>query len=552
MDKYEIAQVLREIGMLVELTEPNPKKGIAYQRAATTIESIPCLEKVIQEDSFESLPYIGMNMSKMIHLLIKNGSIPYQKMLQTRIPEPLLSLSRIPGLRLNKIRILYETFGIGSIDDLETLFKNNPKIKGFGPSFIYKMLLRIAKIKKEGLRFLYPKAYYLAQMIQDISKGIVDKMEIAGDLRRKCEVISQLDFVAVPKDPKEFISFFSNHGLIEKVLHKNEHSIQVLLKQGILLYIQLCTKKDYVYQLHQLTGNHKHLEQLPLIPQQCFRNEHALYRHLEMPFILPELREGKGELEAAKKNCLPQLIEEKDLKGTFHCHTLDSDGSNTIEELAAAAKKLKWEYLGIADHSKSSYQANGMNEERLFAQIEKIKNFNKKKNNPYIFSGLECDILKDGELDFPNEILKELDYVIVSIHRYFNLDEPEMTRRLIKAIENPYTTMIGHLTGRLLTFREPYQLDIPKVIDACIANQKIIEINGTPSRMELDWRWWIKAKEKGLKCVINPDAHSLRDLKNCAYGIQVARKGWLERKDVINTFPLSQIKNYLNLANNFF
>jgi DNA polymerase (family 10) len=251
-------------------------------------------------------------------------------------------------------------------------------------------------------------------------------------------------------------------------------------------------------------------------------------------------------VEAAKNGKLPQLIEEKDLKGTFHCHTQDSDGENTLEELVTAARDLGWEYLGIADHSKESYQANGMTEERLLAQLDRIQVLNNKMDYTFqIFAGLECDILKDGTLYFSDEILSRLDYVIASIHRRYKLEEKEMTQRLIKAIENPYTTMVGHFTGRLLLHREPYNIDTEKVIDACIANDKIMELNAYPSRLDMDWRLWIRSRDRGLKCVINPDAHSISNLLNCRYGINIARKGWLEKRDVINTLSLGDMQIFL-------
>lgn len=258
------------------------------------------------------------------------------------------------------------------------------------------------------------------------------------------------------------------------------------------------------------------------------------------------MREGYGEIESAKKNDFSDLIEEKDLKGTFHCHTVDSDGANTIEEMVHAAQQMGWHYIGITDHSKSSPQANGLSEERLIAQIERIRNFNKILGPSFkVFAGLECDILKDGQLDFGEEILKQLDFVIVSIHSLFKQEKDIMTNRIIKAIENPYTTMLGHLSGRLLRIRDPYQLDIPKVIDACIAHDKIIELNAYPSRLDMDWRLWIKAKDRGLKCSINPDAHSTYDLYNCHYGVNIARKGWIKKENVINTLSLNQMTQFL-------
>ena len=253
-----------------------------------------------------------------------------------------------------------------------------------------------------------------------------------------------------------------------------------------------------------------------------------------------------GEIQAAEEKKLPKLIEPEDIRGVFHCHTTNSDGHNTLEEMVAAAESYGWEYFGISDHSKSSFQAGGMQEEQLFAQIEQIKKLNKsKKFKIHVFAGLECDILTDGEMDFPDSVLKKLDYVVASVHRSFKMEEPKMTARIIKAVENPYVTILGHISGRLLLRRDPYAVNIPKVIDACIANNKIIEINSSPYRLDMDWRFWHRAAEKGLRTCINPDAHSIKELEYYKAGVNIARKGWLEKKHVINSFSLKEMIEYL-------
>ncbi|CAN5610290.1 PHP domain-containing protein [soil metagenome] len=275
------------------------------------------------------------------------------------------------------------------------------------------------------------------------------------------------------------------------------------------------------------------------------RDEADLYRALDLDYIEPELRENCGEFEAAAAGKLPRLIELENLRGTFHCHTSASDGVNTLEEMANAAEALGLQYLGIADHSRSSIQARGLDEARLRVQGAEIRRLNKERDGFRIFAGVECDILRDGSLDFPDEVLAELDYVVASIHSAFNLSEGEMTRRIIKAISNPYVTILAHPTGRLLLKREPYALDIPAVIEAAAETGTWIEINAAPKRLDLDWRWWPLAKEKGVKCVINPDAHRMERLQEVVFGIGVARKGWLTKGDVVNCLPLGKIEQEL-------
>jgi len=279
--------------------------------------------------------------------------------------------------------------------------------------------------------------------------------------------------------------------------------------------------------------------------------EQGLYNSLGLDFIPPELREDKGEIAAADEGRLPTLIEWSNLRGTFHCHTTASDGKNSLIEMARAAIDLGLQYLGIADHSKSSFQAHGLDASRLAEQVAQIREFNESEEfreaGFRLFTGTECDILKDGELDFSDDVLASLDYVVASIHSGFTAGEAEMTKRIIKAIQNPFVTMLGHPTGRLLLSREPYAVNIPAVIEAAAETGTIIEINASPWRLDMDWRWWPLAREKGVKCVINPDAHSTHGIQDLIYGIGIARKGWLTKSDVVNCLPLEKIKPILEL-----
>ena len=275
------------------------------------------------------------------------------------------------------------------------------------------------------------------------------------------------------------------------------------------------------------------------------RDEADLYRAVDLDFIPPELRENCGEFEAAKQHSLPKLIEKENLRGTFHCHTVASDGHNTLEEMAEAARELGLEYLGIADHSRSSVQGHGIAAEKLLEQVAAIRKLNKTFDGFYLFAGVECDILRDGSLDFPDEVLSQLDYVVVSVHSAFNLSESDMTQRVIRALENPFVTILAHPTGRLLLKRDPYQIDIPAVLDAAARTGTWVELNAAPKRLDLDWRWWPLAKQKGVKCVINPDAHRTERLQDLWFGIGIARKGWLTREDVVNCLPVGKIEKAL-------
>lgn len=557
MDKYEVAQVLREMAFYIELIDENPKKSIAYRKAANSIEASQNFEYLLRKNSLEDILGVGKTISRMIISLVNENQLSYYTKLKNSIQSSILELVNI-GLSGKKIRELYKNFKIASINDLENALEQEKikGIKGFSPYFLEKLKKRLHRYLSEGNFLLYPKANHIAEILKNKLNEVTKKNEISGALRRKCEVVNEISFVMTTSDPTRCRFLFLNHGFVQHIINDGSFFLQVALKQGIKASLQIVEDRDFPLALLKSTGNECHLkdleaeaykQQISLTSQSHnFPDESNIYRLLDLNFIPPELREGYGEVEASKKNNFSDLIEEKDLKGTFHCHTTDSDGANTIEEMVEAAQKMGWQYLGISDHSKSSHQANGLSEDRLISQIQWIRNFNKTLGSSFkVFSGLECDILKDGQLDFGEEILKELDFVIVSVHSLFKQEKDIMTNRIIKAIENPYSTMVGHLTGRLLRIRDPYKLDIPKIIDACIANDKIIELNAYPSRLDMDWRFWIQAKERGLKCSINPDAHSIHDLYNCHYGVNTARKGWLKKEDVINTLNLKQMIQFL-------
>jgi DNA polymerase (family 10) len=386
--------------------------------------------------------------------------------------------------------------------------------------------------------------------------------------------VHDLDLLVATSEPEAITKFFVSHPLVEFVIAQGPTKSSVRLRSGIQCDLRVVTTAEYPFALAYFTGNKEHniemrsralrrgwtlneyrLAKLPVDPKAKkkrsarkipnVRDEADLYHAVDLDFVPPELRENGGEFEAAEQHLLPKLIEKENLRGTFHCHTVASDGHNKLEEMAEAAQELGLEYLGIADHSRSSVQGHGIDAEKLLAQVAAIRKLNKTFNEFRLFAGVECDILRDGSLDFSDEVLSQLDYVVASVHSVFNLSEPEMTQRVIRALENPFVTMLAHPTGRLLLKRDPYQIDIPAVLDAAARTATWIELNAAPKRLDLDWRWWPLAQQKGVKCVINPDAHRAERLQDLWFGIGIARKGWLTKEDVVNCLPLGKIDKAL-------
>ena len=394
---------------------------------------------------------------------------------------------------------------------------------------------------------------------------------IAGSYRRRKEIVRDLDLIVATKRPAAITKSFIAHPLVESIIAQGPTKSSGRIRSGIQCDLRVVSGAEYPFALNYFTGSKEHniemrnralehgwtlneyrLAPLPPEPKTRkkrstkkipkVRDEGELYRALGLDFITPELRENCGEFEAAEKHSLPRLIEAENLRGTFHCHTTASDGHNTLEEMAQAGQALGLEYLGIADHSRSSIQAHGLDKAKLRAQVAAIRRLNQKFDGFRLFAGIECDILRDGSLDFDDDILAELDFVVVSIHSVFNLSEAEMTRRIIRAISNRFVTILAHPTGRLLLQREPYVLDMPAVLDAAAETGTWVELNAAPKRLDLDWRWWPLAKEKGVRCVINPDAHRTARLQDLWFGIGAARKGWLTKEDVVNCLPLAKIE----------
>ncbi len=565
MDKNAIADVLKEIAVLLDLKGENRFKSLAYSNAARTLETLQQdLGALIREEKLGEVKGIGAALTEKITELFQTGKLKYYDELKSSFPPGLLDCLRVPGLGPKKVKVLWEKLQIDSLGDLRLSCERNmvAKLEGFGEKTQAKIMEGIANLEKYRGQFLYLEAWHAAVPIFDALKKcpVVKRVEMAGSLRRKKELVRDLDFVVSTRDPETVMKLFTTLPQVDKVTNQGKTKSSVMLDIGIQADVRCVSDEEFPFTLAYFTGSKEHniamrqrsIEQgkklneyglfeikaskEKLIP--C-KDEAAIYDDLGLQYVEPELREDMGEVVASEKKDLPKLVSEKDIRGTFHCHTQASDGSNTLEEMARAAITLGWEYLGIADHSKSSAVANGLNEKRLEAQMKEIEKLNARFAGEGVkfrlFKGSEVDILADGALDFSDELLARLDYAVASIHQGFTNDEAKQTARVLRAISSPHITMLGHLTGRLLLSRESYKLDINAVIEAAAANRTIIELNCTPTRMELDWRWWKGARDKGVMCSINPDAHSTGELSQVSQGVGAARKGWLRASDVLNT-----------------
>jgi len=579
MTKSEIAGILEQIAALLELKGENPFKIRAYTNAARAIETfggnVPNLQ---DEEAVAKIPGIGKSIALKIKELAATGSLKYLEELSAEFPSGIMELFSLSGLGAKKIRALHDRLGISSIEQLQKACEQGrvAELPGFGLTTQQKLCDGIAKRAAHAGAFQFGQVAAEAETLRADLAAHPDalQVDIAGSYRRRKEIVHDLDLLVATKKPGAVTKFFVSHPLVESIIAQGPTKSSVRLRSGVQCDLRVVSTAEYPFALAYFTGNKEHNIELrsralkrgwtlneyrlaPLAPDPKVkkkirpkkipkvRDEAELYRAVDLDFIPPELRENWGEFEAAETHSLPKLVEKENLRGTFHCHTTASDGHNSPEEMAEAAQALGLEYLGIADHSGSQIQAHGLDEKKLLAQVAAIRKLNKKFDGFHLFAGVECDILRDGTLDFPDEVLSQLDFVVASVHSALGLSEADMTRRMIRAMENPFVTMLAHPTGRLLLKREPYKIDVPKILDAAARTGIWIELNAAPKRLDLDWLWWPMAKQKGVKCVINPDAHRTERLQDLWFGIGIARKGWLTKDDVMNCLPLGKIESAL-------
>ena len=575
MDKNDIIGVLDLIGTMLEIKGENPFKVRAYFSGSRTLQTLEeDLGTVIEEGRLGDIPGIGKALTEKIETLFTIGELEFLDKLKASVPDGLLELLEVPGLGGKKINALHQKLGIDSIESLTQACNDGrvAELKGFGTKTQDKILSGIENREAYAARHLWWDARRVADRILPGLQGLpeVDRVEAAGSLRRGMETVGDLDFLVASSKPEPIMEWFTQmEGIVEVTAHGDTKS-SVRFEGGMQADLRVVPPEQFYFALHHFTGSKDHnvrmrqkalsmglsLSEWGLRPEEEkdssrskgmveAHSEEDIFKTLGLAYIPPSLREGMGEVEAAEKNELPELLELEDLRGCFHNHTTASDGRNTLEEIAAEADKRGWQYLGVADHSKSSFQANGLDEARLEKQVEAIRVLNESGSfTSHIFAGSEVDILSGGTLDFPDSVLETLDYVVASVHNGLTQDEETMTNRIIKALEHPKVTMLGHVSGRLLLKREASKMNIQKIIDAAIANHKIIELNANPMRLDMDWRHWRKAAEKGLLCAINPDAHALPHYDFQLTGVNIARKGWLTRKHVFNTRSLGEVTQY--------
>jgi DNA polymerase (family 10) len=584
--KNEIADVLAEIATLLELKGENVFKVRAYQAGARALEAIEqtALNRLLAEGTLQSVKGIGEALAQKIGELHATGKLIFLEKLKASVEPGLVEMLQIPGLGPKKIRALQEKLGVVDLPALTRACEEGrvAQLDGFGEKTQEKILAGIKNREAYGKRHLWWDAAEIAALILAGLRALpqVKKAESAGSLRRGLETVGDLDFIVAAVEIAPVVAWFVAQPGVKEITAQGETKASVRFLSGLQADLRIVPEEQFAFALHHFTGSKDHnvqmrqralarglsLSEWGLVAAEgegtakekiatmqlghsaagSIQSEPELFAALGLSFIAPELREGLDEIERAGRAEFPRLIEIGDLRGAFHNHTTASDGGHTLAEMTAAAEALGWEYLGIADHSKSSVQAKGLSEHRLGQQIENIRALNASNRfKTHVFSGTECDILPDGTLDFEEALLRQLDYVVVSVHSAFSQDEATMTARLVKAMEHPCTHMLGHLSGRLLLRREGYRVDVAKVIDAAIAHRVIIELNANPWRLDMDWRHWRKAAERGLLCAINPDAHDIGGLGYVRAGINAARKGELVAEQVMTTWPLARVQAWL-------
>ena len=570
MTKDDVAAALDEIGTLLELKGENPFRCNAYHNAARAVLQLEGdLQTLIESGGLGKVRGIGETLVEKISTLMKTGELPFLLELRKQITSGMLQMLRIPGLGPKKVKLIHDLLQIDDIASLEKACHDDrvAALKGFGAKTQQKILEGIAFLSQAGQRVRFDQAYPLGTALLDhLSKlpGVI-RFALCGSLRRRRETAKDIDILISAPDARPLMNAFISLPEVLQVIGHGEtkSSIMAAMSIGgerIVLNADLRIVDDvsFPFALHYFTGSKQHNIRVRAraIERGLSLNEYALagenrsveckdeadiFAALDLDYIPPELREDAGEIEASQLHRLPKLIENGDIRGVFHNHTTYSDGKASLEEMALAATRLGLEYFGVGDHSQSLKIANGLPPARVAEQHKEIDEVNKRLNGVRILKGIECDILEDGSLDYSDDVLKSFDYVVASVHTLFNLPLEAQTARICKALAHPSVTMLGHATGRLLLRRDAYKVDLEAVLRAAAKHGKMIEINAHPIRLDLDWMNCKKAKALGIPLVINPDAHSPEEIALYEFGVNEARRGWLEKADVFNTKPLKEV-----------
>jgi DNA polymerase (family 10) len=547
LDASEVAKLLVEYARRTALAGGNPYRSKAYLRAAESLAALAePLARIVAEDRLQGIPGVGDAIADIITKLHRTGSHPSLERMRREVPEGVLEMLSVPGLRPDKVLKLHKQLGIASLAELEAAAREDriKSTKGLGPA-LQRKIIQGLEIRKAALgsRHMHRAAELMAAAERNLRRAIpgLKRIVAAGDFRRGCELACDLSLVAEDA--------------------KLENGPELVKTNQLSVY--LTDPEHFGSSLLLATGSDAHLQQLRTLAENqglsltdrglrrgdksiAAKTEADIYKALGLQYIEPELREGRGEIALARKHLIPRLVELKDLRGILHAHTDQSDGGNSLEEMAEATRKRGYEYFGVADHSQSARYAGGLSIEQIRQQHAEIDRLNSRFNGRFrIFKGIESDILPDGSLDYPDEILREFDFIVASIHGQFRMDREAQTERLLRAVTNPFVTILGHMTGRQLLRRSGYELDVEKVLKACADHGVAVEINANPWRLDLDWRWHQRGLELGCMFSVNPDAHSIAELDLMRWGLAMARKGGVSADRVLNALDLYGFSQWL-------
>lgn len=559
----QIAQVFYRIAELLDIKGENPFRVRAYEKAAMVIESLTePVEKVYREGRLTEIPGIGKSIAEKIAELIETGRLSYLEELEASIPAGVVELLKIPEVGPKTAWLVYEKLGIKSIEEMEKAAREGKlrQLPGLGPKTEENILKGIERLRRFGERVPLGIALPFARQVVEWLKerAPIDKIEPAGSIRRRKETIGDIDILVTSTQPLEVMDAFVSLPVVREVIAKGETKTSVITEMGIQMDVRVVEPDCFGAALQYFTGSKEHNIHLRKIAQDmglkiseygvfrgdekiAGRTEEEVYGALNLPWIPPELREDRGEIEAAAEGKLPKLVEIKDIRGDLHTHTKHSDGNFTIKEMALAAKEMGYEYIGIADHTKGLGVAAGQDEEEILKEKEEIEKLNEELEGIRVLAGVEVNIRMDGTLDIDEEVLEQLDFVIASVHSAFKQPKEVMTERICKAMEREVVDILGHPTGRLIGKRDAYEVDGEILIDEAVRTGTILEINAFPDRMDLPDILCRAGKGKGAKFAINTDAHSIDQLNLIEYGVSTARRGWLEKEDIVNCLPLDEL-----------
>lgn len=571
MTKEDVAAALQEYGVLLELHGEPSFRTNSYAMSARALLSFEGdFAALVAAGRIGEIPGIGLTLKAKIETLMATGNLPQLEALRAEIPPGLIQMLRIPGLGPKKVKAIHDQLQIDSLDGLKAACLDGriAGLKGFGAKTQAKILDGLRFVAEVGNRVRIDQGLTIGSIIAGRMRAVdgTAAVLVCGSVRRMQETVGNVGLLVSSVDPGAVIEAFVQQAGVVRIIERTDVSAAVLLaivvdgtKVEVLADVRVVSADEFPVTLVQYTGSKSHVEGLrarakdlgfQLTETQLTKNGKSLkladetdvYDALGLQFIPPELRENTGEIEAAAEEALPRLVEVADIRGVLHNHTTYSDGAASLKEMALACKALGLEYFGVGDHSQSLKIARGLSPESVHKQHAEIDALNRELDGIQILKGTECDILEDGSLDYPDELLRTFDYVVVSVHTLFNMSDEAMTARVCKALSHPATTILGHATGRLLLRREGYKIDLDEVLRCAAKHGKMIEINAQPTRLDLDWTYVRKAKAMGIPIVINPDAHSEGELALFAFGVDVARRGWLEAKDVFNSKSLNEVR----------